>query len=169
MFNDIFGDCIELIKTWKPKQKYNNENQYREDLMDFLMRKLNDNSNQVLFTPQRRISITKDDGRGLCDIGIDRKIGIELKKDLKSKRKIDTLIGQIVNEYLRYEHVIVVLVGNTDKYSLEILKDKISDLNEKYNNPVFNYGPKIRLIDKSGLIKEEIKKDSYDIFELLLS
>mgnify|MGYP001618834158 CR=1 FL=1 len=54
--------------------------------MDFLRREFNENKNPFQFIPQERVSITKEDGRGLCDIGINRRIGIELKK--RPQRKI---------------------------------------------------------------------------------
>ena len=37
----------------------------------------------------------KEDGRGLCDIAVgNKKVGIELKKDLKSKSQINRLKGK---------------------------------------------------------------------------
>ncbi|NMB66707.1 hypothetical protein GYA25_01450 [Candidatus Woesearchaeota archaeon] len=124
--NGLFDECIELISRWQPKQKYPNELKYRDDLMNFLHEKLNNSHD--MFSGNRQVLVKKEDGRGLCDIAVgNRKVGIELKKDLKSKTQINRLQGQIEDYEDDYsEGVIVVLVGNTDVYVENDLRHKLT-------------------------------------------
>ncbi len=127
----LFDECMELINRWQPKQKYPTELKYRDDLMNFLQDKLNHSNN--MFSRNRNVLVKKEDGRGLCDIAVgNRKVGIELKKDLKSKSQINRLQGQIDDYEEDYqEGIIVVLVGNTDKYVENNLRYKLT---KKLNN-----------------------------------
>lgn len=159
----LFDDTIQIIMRWTPKQKYSNENQYRAELIDVLRKRLTENVNP--FGPPRRVNITKEDGRGLCDIAIDRKIGIELKKDLKSKSQIDRLIGQITEYETYYRSLIILLVGNTDKNSLDEFKYRVkSHLNRNVGLMPYDQGPIIRIVDKGSEIerKEEPPKSPFD-------
>lgn len=129
MFGDLYMDTNRIIENWNPKEKFSNENGYRDDLATFLIHKFNDTKNP--FGLPNRTSVTKESGRGLCDIAIDKKIGIELKKDLKSKSQIDRLMGQILEYKKDYRDIIIVLVGNSKENSIEELKAKVSDLNRQ--------------------------------------
>ncbi len=170
IFDDLFEDSIQIIKSWKPKQNYSNENLYRNDLIEFLRNELNEGQSPFSFGQQRRISVTKEDGRGLCDIGIDRTVGIELKKDIKSKSQVDRLAGQIMGFKKDYQYLIVVLVGRTNKDALEILKDNISDLSGSNAGFGFNQGSRIRIIDKGSQIKdkEKPKQKPRNLFDIEL-
>jgi hypothetical protein len=157
MFGDsLFEDTISIIKNWTSEKEYSNETSYRDDLLDVLREKLNE-VNNPLFGRQNRVSLAKEDGRGLCDIGINRQIGIELKKDLKSKSQVDRLVGQIHGYKKDYQDLIIVLVGKTNKEALEGLKDRISDLttNTSYG---LNQEPRIKIIDKSLKTNDSAKK-----------
>lgn len=170
IFADLFEDSIQTIKSWEPTQEYSNENLYRNDLIEFLRKKLNERQNPFSFGQQRRVSITKEDGRGLCDIGINKTIGIELKKDLKSKSQVDRLAGQIIGYKKDYQDLIIVLVGHTNKDALEILKDNISELSGRNAGFGFNQGNRIRIIDKCPQIKdrEKPKQKSRSLFDIEL-
>lgn len=159
IFSDLFEDSIRIIRSWIPKQKYSNEALYRNDLIEFLRKELNERQNPFSFGPQSRVSVTKEDGRGLCDIGINRTIGIELKKDVKSKSQVDRLAGQIMGFKKDYRDLIIVLVGHTNKDALEILKDNISGLSGSGSNIGlgFNQGPRIRIIEKASQIEDKTK------------
>lgn len=151
----LFDECINLINEWQPKQRYKNELNYRDDLMNFLNQKLNHSND--LFSGNRFVLIKKEDGRGLCDIAVgNRRVGIELKKDLKSKSQINRLQGQIDDYAEDYqEGVIVVLVGNTDEYIENELRYKLRKKLDTYRNPFdlgLNLGAnqfKIGLINKT--------------------
>ena len=100
---EVFEAVYNAIKEWQPKQKYNSENEYREDLFRFL------SSRAKKYPPQ------KESGRHLADIGIGDRVGIELKKDLHSKAEADRLIGQLTSFLRDYKYgVIVVACGKTD-------------------------------------------------------
>ena len=163
MFRDLFSDVISTVNRWKPQKKYENESKYRDDLLDFLRRELNKPSYFPFGQPQR-ISVRKEAGRGLCDIAVDRRIGIELKKDLGKKKQADRLIGQIVDYKKDYEDILIVLVGKTNREALELLKDKIDALR---GNPLafsFNREPRIRIIDKGSTSRMKRKeKSSFDL------
>lgn len=151
----LFDECITLINEWKPKQKYPNELKYRDDLMSFLYEKFNNSNN--FFSGNRNVLVKKEDGRGLCDIAIgNRLVGIELKKDLKSKTQINRLQGQIEDYEDDYsEGVIVVLVGNTDVYVENDLRHKLTKKLDKYGIMGLNQF-RIKLINKcDNLIKQK--------------
>lgn len=156
-FDTLFGDTVSIIKNWEPEKEYNNEIEYRNDLLDLLRKKINSIQNPILGN-QNRISVTKEDGRGLCDIGIDRKIGIELKKDLKKKSQVDRLAGQILLFKKDYHDLIIVLVGKTDPEGLETLKVSIDSLSSNSSNYGLNQALRIKIIDKGSQIKK-IKKE----------
>lgn len=156
MFSSLFEDTIKKIKKWKPTKKFSKELKYSNDLADFLRDEFNEN--------QSRVSVTKEDGRGLCDIAINKKIGIELKKDLKNKSEIDRLAGQIIDYKKDYEDIIIVLVGDTKRDALEVLKDKISYLDERDAGVFFEQGLRIEVIEKGDRTNERKKprKDNDD-------
>jgi len=144
----LFYEVFEIIKQWKPQQKYSNELEYRNDLMDFIYNKLNYSGN--IFFGNRSILVRKEDGRGLCDIAVgNRQVGIELKKDLKSKSQINRLQGQIDDYEDDYkEGIIIVLVGNVNKYVENELRHKLQKKLNKSN--VFGLQQfRIKLINKS--------------------
>lgn len=108
------------------------------------------------------MSVLPEHGRGLCDIAVDRRIGIELKKDLSSKKQVDRLAGQLMVYKREYEDIIVVLVGKTNKNALELLRDRIDDL---YKMNGYNFGlnrQRIEIIDKGS--KERAFKKGQDMF-----
>ncbi len=149
---NLFDKCVSLIRHWQPKQKYKVESQYRDDLFNFLHKNLN-TSNFDLFGFNRptNILLKKESGRGLCDIGVGPKnVGIELKKNLRSKSQINRLQGQIDDYKEEYiEGVIVVLVGNIDSTIESELRYKLS---KKINYGFyFNSAPfRIKLINKTS-------------------
>jgi hypothetical protein len=113
MNRNLYNDVEVIINNWEP-EVYSNELAYRDDLFSFLRSELNKPS--AFGTPQERVNVTKEDGRGLCDIAINRRIGIELKKDLSRKSEMDRLVGQVVGYKGDYEDIIIVLVGiSTDE------------------------------------------------------
>lgn len=164
MFDNLFENTIAIIKYWIPKKKYINENQYRDDLLDFIRKELN-KPQSLSFGPQRRINIKKEAGRGLCDIGIERQIGIELKKDFKGKAKLNRLVGQISDYRKEYQRLIVVLVGNTDNESLESLINEASDINQRNIGFGFSSVFQIKIINRSSdRIVENKATNSFSFF-----
>lgn len=157
-FDTLFDDTISIIKNWTPEKEYSNEISYRDDLLEILRDELNQIDNPM-FGRQNRVSVKKEDGRSLCDIGINRQIGIELKKDVKSKSQVDRLVGQIHGFKKDYHDLIIVLVGKIDKEGLEDLKDRISDLtrNTSYG---LNQEPRIKIINKGSKTNDVAKKDN---------
>jgi hypothetical protein len=161
----LFDEVVEIINQWKPRQKYPNELKYRDDLMNFIHNKLN-NSGNMLFG-SRNVLIRKEDGRGLCDIAVgNRKVGIELKKDLKSKSQINRLQGQIDDYEDDYEEgVIVVLVGNVNKYVEDELRHKFQKKLDKSTGFGLQQF-RIKLINKSDNKIRKSEQKSQNIFGL---
>ena len=152
--NNLLSEVYDLIYYhWKPKKQYFRETQYRDDLMKFLYVNLNQPQPFFFFTSPRRISVKKEAGRGLCDIAVGgNQIGIELKKDLDSKSKVDRLLGQIdryVGEYT--SAIFIVLVGHTTPSTL-------SDLQERIELKRRVYGPQIYIIRKATFNVSQPKK-----------
>jgi hypothetical protein len=78
MWNNLGDNVYNLIKEWEPEKKYSTESGYRDDLISFLREELNHDTPFGFNTSKARI--VPEDGRNLCDIGINNQIGIELKK-----------------------------------------------------------------------------------------
>ena len=145
MFNLLFDETLDLINCWPLKHHYLYENQYRNDLLEYLRKKFDE---QNPFSSQRKISIRKEDGSGLCDIAIDeRTIGIEMKMDLVLKEDADKLSGQLLNYKKQYNDLIVVLVGMIDDQAFEYLEQQIYGLQN--DNPMNQQ--RIRIIKKEHL------------------
>jgi hypothetical protein len=123
MSKRLYEEIYALIKEWEPKEIYDKESEYRDDLLDFLKDELNDSDNFG------HISIKKEDGRGLCDIGVNRQIGIELKLDLDKKSKANRLVGQIIEFKHDYPTgIIVLLIGDTEHNAYQTIKDAIHEM-----------------------------------------
>ena len=149
--DDLFNRCVQLVSSWKPKQKYAKEDDYRDDLREFLFIELNKPNSYSFGTPEK-INVKIESGRTLCDIAIGRSIGIELKMGKEGKIKkaeIDRLHGQLAGHKKDYSQgMIVVLVGDVDDYSEADVRDKMKELHAFFNNSGFTqYG--LKLINKS--------------------
>ena len=150
MFASLYDDVVRSIKAWSPGV-HTGEKGYAKELADVLRRDFA-KGRESLWGQAESVSIEDESGRGLCDIVVNRKIGIELKKDLKGKSQIDRLIGQL-DEYVRnYERVIIVLTGSTNTGANDTLKLRVSRLNKElvssFSAPGFGSGPKIDIISK---------------------
>ncbi|MCJ7614514.1 hypothetical protein MUO71_07125 [Candidatus Bathyarchaeota archaeon] len=121
MSDSLFDEVLQTINNWKPKTQYPTENKYRDDLLKFLRKTLNPSGNCVFRSPiwssdfYEQPLIKKEAGRSLADIGIDNKIGIELKRNLKRKSQINRLVGQVVDYLGGYSYAIIVLCGNIEQ------------------------------------------------------
>jgi len=127
MFGSIFPQVLEIIEEWSPK-KLPSEAKYRDDLLKLLREELN-RDDPLGFSEEH--SIRKESGRHLADIGIDGKIGIELKYNLNTKSKVDRLFGQI-DDYLKgYDSMILVLCGKTSLEHLDYLREKVRKMSPR--------------------------------------
>jgi hypothetical protein len=159
LLGNIFDEVYSLIKSWRPSQQYNSEGGYRDDLLRFLRMKLN--KPDLLGMP-RQHSIQKEDGRGLADIGIDRRVAIEVKFNLKGKSKADRLKGQVETDIREYEEgVIIVACGKTDRDTIEYLKPFLA----KFSEPTLLGGKRVEIIIKSRAHSQKKQPTVFD-FEL---
>ena len=123
-----FPNVKKYVQKWKPKKKYSKELEYRDGLLSYLRKQMNQPS---LFS--KEYIIKKESGRALADIIVhDGRskdgVGIELKYNLRTKSQTDRLYGQ-VDSYLReYHDVIIVLCGDTNQEQLYYLKEKIRNI-----------------------------------------
>ena len=103
----LFEWCCNAVNEWKPKAQYDNENEYRDDLFDYLEER---NKRFGL-----NYIIKKEAGRGLADIGVNNRVAIEVKKDLRHKSQVDRTKGQVETYFgAKFYGVIIALVGRTD-------------------------------------------------------
>ena len=140
--NNTFDNVYMSIKRWTPKYNYENESGYRDDLINFLRTDLNRSS----WLGSTSHIIRKESGRHLADIDIDRKIGIELKLNLKKKSQADRLIGQVKGFLKDYDGVLIVLCGETDPDQLAYLNDLLSE----YSRPLLFQEKLVKVINKSN-------------------
>ena len=127
---NTFDDTVSAIQKWQPAQHYSDEPEYRDDLLKYLRKVMNSTASYT-YMPKEKISVRKEDSWGLCDIAVGRNaVGIEMKKDLKGKREVYTLTGQLVGYKSQYSDLIVVLVGKTDEETFEYLKLQISAIKD---------------------------------------
>ncbi|MEM3416190.1 MAG: hypothetical protein QW719_02530 [Candidatus Micrarchaeaceae archaeon] len=121
--DEYFEGVYNAVKEWKPKQQYNSEAGYKEDLFQYLSSKATKN------LPQ------KETGRHLADIGLSDKVGIEVKYGFHSKSEGDRLIGQLTSFLKDYKFgVIVVFCGSTDINTLNYVKEQKTNLLKPYSN-----------------------------------
>jgi hypothetical protein len=137
----IFDRIYYIVESWKPQKDYPNEEDYRNDLIGFLR-----NALEPSILDQTQHSIQKEAPRSLADIGIDGKVGIELKLNLRRQAEDDRLFSQVDRFLKDYkEGVIVVLCGNkTDDDKLYDLKYRFS----KYSEPSLFGGKRVITITK---------------------
>ena len=144
---EIYNMAVSIIKSWTPSS-HKNELGYRDELLKILREKLNTSRSILSALGNREVLIKKEDGRGLCDIAVETFVGIELKKDLNSKSKVNRLIGQ-VNDYKKYyKDVIIVLVGKTNNEALTYLKEQLRDIKSSMSIPLND--KHIIIIDKGS-------------------
>ena len=156
MFSSLFSDVVENIEKWRPK-KLESEAKYRDDLLAYLRKNLN--KDDSIWGASSKVSIRKETGRHLADIGINNEVGIELKYNLNSKSKVDRLFGQI-DDYLKgYSSMVIVLCGKTSEEQLDYLEDKVRKMP---SNDLFSSN-EVKIIVKNGKRKRK-KKDPYSFF-----
>jgi ERCC4-type nuclease len=102
---------VREIEAWRPR-RYKRETEYRDKLHQKL---------EYAF----REAPTKEYGHGRVrvDIAFERKIGIEIKKDLTTPTKLQRLKGQIQDMARTFKRSIVVVVGETHRDLMEDLLD----------------------------------------------
>ncbi|MDD3492188.1 MAG: hypothetical protein PHZ19_01665 [Candidatus Thermoplasmatota archaeon] len=155
MFGGLYSEVLSVIRAWEPKQNYNSELKFRDDLISFLREELNKTGSPFALGPKKRINLKKEDGRGLCDIAVDGSIGVELKRNLKGKSQIDRLLGQVQRYKRFYGHIIIVLVGNISRDALDDLHDALEDLKGNQMGLSLTPEPDIKVVDKSAGTKKK--------------
>jgi len=129
--NPLFDTLLGIVKSWKLEREYNEETGYRDDLMGYIRKKLNEEQQGMFgFGSSGKHVIRAETGRHLADIGIDEKIGIELKLNLHKKRDRNTLFGQVKDYMKAYGYIIIVLCGQTSESEYEQLRDDLKDYSE---------------------------------------
>jgi hypothetical protein len=107
-----------LVQDWEPECLYDNEGGYRDELTRYLRQHLEDYE-----------SVGKEDGCVSCDIGIGKKIGIELKLHLTKPSDTDRLMGQILRCIDHYPAgIIVLLLGDTTSDALQTINTGVKKL-----------------------------------------
>jgi hypothetical protein len=132
IFGTSFDDVLEMVRNWRPEKEYGKETDYRDDLVRYLRKKLNEGQSMFGLGPAEKHVIQIESGRGLADIGIDKKIGIELKLNLDKKKERNRLFGQVKDYMEGYQYIIIVLCGQTNESEYEQLHDDFkgySDMN----------------------------------------
>lgn len=152
MFGGTFNEVLRIIEEWQPTKDYRSEAGYRDNLLVFIRKELKRGS---IWGPPERHRIRKESGRHLVDIGIDEKIGIELKRKLNTQGKLDRLVGQIRRFMREYKFLVIVLCGHVNK---EILDDLRYEFKE-YSSGVWGQPQTvIRIVPKPTLQKSREQK-----------
>jgi hypothetical protein len=147
MWEDKCDNVEKIIRRWSPKEKYPKEEGYRNELIGFIRSEFEKQEKNRIFGEPEKHVIKPESGRSHADIEIDKKIGIELKRNLSGKSEMDRLFGQIQNYQSEYDCVIVVLCGEVKEETAEELDYKLDELNERFMEP-FSSKQKITLIRK---------------------
>ncbi len=150
----LFSDVYSLVKQWKPSRDYKDEDEYRDDLVRFLLK----------MSKNPRTEITKESGRSLADVAIKNslgRIGIELKLNFHKSSEHDRLIGQLSRYAEEYDGIIVCLVGKTDPLKFRSLRAKLKDIQGKYDGNLFGSATKyFGLVDKQSDIGSDSNKNN---------
>ena len=155
-FGDFFERVYQVVKSWRPKGKYRVEEQYQDDLYRFLREELN-RPGPFTMVPFQRVKVKKE-VHGI-DIEVEGRIGIELKKDLTSKKEVDRLVGQIRTTYLkRYPYVLIVLCGRCDPAKVDDVYDEFEGY--FYSDLLQPNKPVVRVVE----VKREKPRKREDLF-----
>ena len=132
---DLFKTVHDIVKDkWRPKKRYSKENKYRDDMFDALRSKIDSNYH-----------MKKEAGRSMADIGIDQKVGIEVKYNLSKVSDSDRAAGQAMRHMKDYKYgVIIVCCGKTSQTELDNLSDSAKIINRAFND----YPKKLMIIKK---------------------
>jgi len=150
-----------IVKEWRPKKEYRSEAGYRDELLTFIRKEL---KKGTMLGPSERHRIRKESGRHLADIGIDEKIGVELKRNLNSQSSLDRLIGQVRRFMRSYDYIIVVLCGEVNEGILDELKIEFKEHSRA--RTVWGQETVVEIVGKGG--RKEGKKGPkgwVDLFE----
>jgi len=160
MFGSFFDVVVQSIEEWIPKRKYAAEGKYRDDLMKFLSERLKpkEGAGEYIFGSPQKHFVEKG-GRPAADIVVDKRIGIELKLNLRQKKEMDRLYGQVAGFLDEYSSVIVVLCGNVEQEKIDVLKHKFRELEKmkSSSSPPWGQEKFVRIIskDKSQVSREK--------------
>jgi len=143
MLSYIFNVVVQVVEDWVPK-KYAKEDKYRDELMRFLRERL----------PSEDYAVGKG---AFLDIEINDEIGIELKRNLKSKTERNRLVGQVTDFLKQHSYALVVLCGKVEQKIVNDLNSsfKFSTLSSSL---IQNKIVKIISKDKSQILKEKNKR-----------
>jgi len=152
MFGEsLFDICISAINSWKPV-RHLDESGYKKDLRLFLFKKLNRPKTDA-FGRNEQVNVSEEGSKSLCDIAVNRSLGIELKfgKDGKiKKQKIDASKNQALQYRKEYSQgIIVVLVGDVDNHSVTEVESQLNDLSNLINSNMISSRYLISCINKS--------------------
>ena len=146
MSSNTFDRVLRVVESWHPKKDYKKEAGYRDDLMAFVRYELKELEKGSMWGFPQEHRIRSESGRHLADIGIDEKIGIELKRNFTSQGKYDTLVGQMKRFMRQYSDIIIVLCG-------EVKKELVDDLQVDYKkysggSILWQPEPAVEIVDK---------------------
>lgn len=128
---DLYERTLSCIDDWEPEKEYSRETDYRDDLINYLRDNLTKRTAVLNISgeAEERVKIIPESGRGLCDIGIEKEVGIELKRNLNSTSRVDRLMGQLQRFLGEYSTgVIVLLVGKTGGKAYEQVLDGVKGM-----------------------------------------
>lgn len=128
---DLYKRTLETVQKWEPEKEYSRETEYRDDLIKSLRGSLTKRTALINIAgeAEERVKIIPESGRGLCDIGIEKEVGIELKRNLNSMSRVDRLMGQIQRFLDEYSTgVIILLVGKTGCKAYEQVLDGVKNM-----------------------------------------
>lgn len=167
MFGNFFDVVVQTVKQWIPKGDYASEDKYRDDLIRFLRERLKSSESvgsYILGSSSSELHVIKKEaGRHLADIGIDDKIGIELKLNLKHQKEIDRLVGQVTRYLNEYSYILIVLCGDVEQESIDVLKHQLNGLTRPSSSLMSAYEKVVKVISKG---KSKIPKKEKNPFAL---
>ena len=166
MFESTFDVVSRLVEKWVPEKQYRSEEGYRNDLYNYLRKKLSSEGTDMLGLGlgAKRHVIKKEAGRHLADIGIDDEVGIELKLNFKRQSQKDRLVGQIKRFLKSYRYVIVVLCGEIDEGKVDELQQDFIEYQP--TGGIFSPRKIVKIVRKTE--RKLTKKKPQDLFDIEL-
>jgi len=138
----------EIIDNWFP-QRYPNELGYHEDLHRFL---------KTILRKDRKVF--REHGINKADLVIDGKIGIEIKKDLKHKSKVDRCVTQVKRMRREHMYIFVIVVGdNIRESTYDDLRNELEEFLE--SDDFMQQNPLIKLIRKDPNDRPKRKNNDF--------
>jgi len=130
---ELAREVAAALGDWTPSQAYEQENEYCDELYEYLDARLNAGGRKIL-DPGGNFVVKRAHGEIDCDVVVSDTIGVTIREDLIAEQ-IEHLAGQIREYQKAYTHVVVIACGSIDGDEWEKLQNTYQNQQGMNNDP----------------------------------